>query len=92
MTQEPTASATLEPTEIETGASGDVRLYDTGPNMRVWLDVQDMPEPRPGDYYELWCMTDGERVRGGGFTVEPGGRLEADMIVPELPSGYPRSK
>ncbi len=91
LTQELTASATLEPMETETGASGEVRLYDTGPNMRVWIDVRDMPEPRPGEYYELWCMSDDdERVRGGSFTVEPGGRLEANMMVPELPSGYLR--
>jgi Anti-sigma-K factor rskA len=88
--REAIASSVLEPTDLAPRAGGEIRLYESGPNVRVELEVWGMPEQDHEGYYELWFVEDGERMSGGGFTVGPDGRLEADLNAPKIASTYPQ--
>jgi hypothetical protein len=84
------AAAALNPTDFAPEAGGEVRLYDEGSNVRVSVEVWGMPEPKPGEYYELWFVEDGERMSGGTFSVQPDGRIEAEMNAPAAAGEYPQ--
>jgi hypothetical protein len=79
----------LEPTGLAPGASGEVRIEDAGANARVNLEVSDLPELGPDEYYELWFVKDGERISGGGFTVDDEGSATVTMNAPRAAEGYP---
>ena len=81
--------ASLEPTGLAPGASGEVRIEDAGANARVNLYVSGLPELRPDEYYELWFVKDGERISSGGFTVNDEGSAKVTMNAPGTAEGYP---
>lgn len=84
------ASAELEPTGLAPEAGGEVRVYETGSNMEVRLEVWGMPETSPDEYYELWLVDKDRRISAGSFTVSPDGRTEARLNAPAtvLAEGY----
>jgi hypothetical protein len=55
----------------------------------VNLEVSGLPELRSGEYYELWFVKDGERISGGGFTVDDEGNAAVTMNAPGAAEGYP---
>ncbi len=79
----------LSPTALAPGSGGEVSLSDDGGNVRVSLEVWGLPEPGEGEYYELWFVRDGERVSGGGFTVDSEGEAAVTMNAPDEVSEYP---
>lgn len=81
--------ASLSPTELASGASGAVRLEETGSNLRVKLDVFGLPRLRSDEYYELWFVEGDERISGGGFTVDNEGRATVTMNAPSAADEYP---
>ena len=81
--------ATLAPTGLAPGASGEVRIEDAGANARVNLKVSGLPDLRPDEYYELWFVEDGERISGGGFAVDDEGSATVTMNAPRAAERYP---
>lgn len=81
--------ASLAPTGLAPGASGEVRVGDAGDNVRVSLDVSGLPELPPDEYYELWFVKDGERISAGGFAVDEKGRATVTTNAPGAAEGYP---
>lgn len=88
-TDAPAGEASLSPTELASGASGKVRLEETGSNVRVRLDVSGLPRLRSDEYYELWFVEGEERISGGGFTVDGEGRATVTMNAPGAADEYP---
>jgi hypothetical protein len=85
---EPVAEATLQPTELAPRAGGELRVRGDGPNAEAQLEVWNLPEPEPDQYYELWFGRDGGRVSAGTFTVDASGRSTLRATIPETPDGY----
>jgi anti-sigma-K factor RskA len=73
------ATATLSPTKQASGANGEVRLEETGPNMRVKLEVSGLSPLRSDEYYELWFVKGDKRISCGGFAVDSEGRATVTM-------------
>lgn len=88
-TETPASSASLAPTPLAPGASGEVRVEDAGANVRVSLDVSGLPELHPDEYYELWFVEGGERISSGGFTVDDEGSAAVLMNAPAAAERYP---
>ena len=88
-TETTASSASLAPTSLAPGASGEVRVEDAGDNARVSLEVSGLPELRSDEYYELWFVKDGERISSGGFTVDDEGGATVTMNAPGAAEGYP---
>jgi hypothetical protein len=88
-TETAASRVSLEPTGLAPGASGEVRIEDAGTNARVNLEVSGLPELRPDEYYELWFVKDGERISGGGFTVDDEGDATVTMSAPGAAERYP---
>jgi len=85
------AAAPLSPTKLAPEASGEVRVEESGAdNARVRLEVAGLPKLRPDEYYELWFVRgDGQRISGGGFTVDREGRATVSLNAPSAARGYP---
>ena len=83
-------TATLAPTELAPGAGGEVRVRDAGPNREASLEVWDLPETGPNEYYQLWFGKEEGRVSAGTFAVDGGGRVELSGLCPETAGGYQR--
>lgn len=84
-----TVMASLAPTELATGASGEVRLEDSRPNTQVKLDVSGLPRLRADEYYELWFVQEnGKRISAGGFTVDSKGGATVTMNAPRVADQY----
>ena len=88
---EEVASAPLSPTGLAPKASGELDLEaGSADNARVRLEVSGLPELRSGEYYELWFVReDGQRISGGGFTVDQEGRATVGLNAPSAARGYP---
>ncbi|MDQ3638896.1 MAG: anti-sigma factor [Actinomycetota bacterium] len=86
-----TTATPLSPTGLAPEASGEVNLEGSGAdNARVRLEVSGLPELRPDEYYELWFVRgDGQRISGGGFTVDREGRATVSLNAPRAARGYP---
>ncbi|BBL78363.1 hypothetical protein RxyAA322_02170 [Rubrobacter xylanophilus] len=84
-------TATLSPTNLAPGARGELRMEESGSNMRVRLEVSGLPPLGRGEYYELWFVReDGRRISCGGFTVDEAGRASVVMNAPRVAYGYRR--
>jgi hypothetical protein len=83
------AAASLAPTDLASGAGGEVRLREDGANAQVRMRVWGLP-PRGADgYYELWFVKGEDRVSGGTFSVDSSGRADVDLSVPaSVPEEY----
>lgn len=87
---EPVAEATLRPTEPASQAGGELRVRRSEPNVQAQLEVWNLPQPGPNQYYELWFGKGEGRVSAGTFTVDAEGRGTLRMTVPETPGDYQR--
>ena len=87
----PATAAALSPTGLAPKASGELKLEaGSADNARVRLEVSGLPELRSGEYYELWFVgEDGQRISGGGFTVDQEGRATVGLNAPGAARGYP---
>lgn len=75
-------TASLEPTQLAPGASGELRVDSAEPNVRAQLEVSDLPRLQRGEYYELWFGKGEGRVSAGTFTVDEEGDGTVYMSVP----------
>lgn len=75
-------TASLKPTQLAPGASGELRVNSDDPNVRAQLEVSDLPRLQKDEYYELWFGKGEGRVSAGTFTVDEEGRGTVYMSVP----------
>ncbi len=87
---ESSAGVSLAGTALAPDASGVVRGERVGENIHIRLEVQDMPELREDEYYEMWyAKEDGERISCGAFRTEPEGTTTVDFTTPVNARAYP---
>jgi anti-sigma-K factor RskA len=91
ITDDTSAGVALTATDLAPEAGGEVRVDEVGENLRVELEVWDMPELREGEYYEMWYYDeeDGGRISCGTFRVGPEGRTTVNLTAPASARGYP---
>lgn len=77
-----TTTASLRPTQLAPGASGELRVNTADPNVQARLEVSDMPRLQRDEYYELWFGKGEGRVSAGTFTVDDEGQGTVNMSVP----------
>lgn len=79
----PTATAaSLKPTQLAPGATGDLQVAHSDTNIRAKLEVRDMPQLHENEYYELWFGKENGRVSAGTFTVDEKGHCTLETNVP----------
>jgi Anti-sigma-K factor rskA len=53
-------------------------------NQRVELKLNNFEEPEPNSYYELWFVSEGERISAGSFTSVGKGETRVSLnVAPE---------
>ncbi|MDQ3966304.1 MAG: anti-sigma factor [Actinomycetota bacterium] len=87
---EHTRTATLTPTELASGAGGELEVRGVSSNVEVDLKVWDLPQPGSNGYYGLWFSRDGGRVSAGTFTVNPDGQGGISGSIPQLNGDFQR--
>lgn len=86
----PSEGLPLTATAAAPGASGELRGEEVGENLRVELEVRDLPRLREGEYYEMWyAREDGGRISCGTFDVGSGGDATVGMSAPAHSVSYP---
>jgi hypothetical protein len=61
----PGMTAMLAPTELAPGAGRELEVRSSGSDVEANLEVWDLPETGPDEYYELWFGKEDERVSAG---------------------------
>jgi len=91
ITSDSSEGVPLTATALAPEAGGEVRVEEVGQNLRVELEVWDMPELREGEYYEMWYYAeeDGGRISCGTFRAGPEGRTTVNLTAPASARGYP---
>ena len=90
ITGDSSSGVPLTATALAPGASGELRGEKVGENLRVELEVEDLPELRKHEYYEMWYATeDGERISCGTFRAQPEGPTTVNLTAPALAISYP---
>jgi anti-sigma-K factor RskA len=90
ITGDSSSGVPLTATALAPGASGELRGEKVGENLRVELEVEDLPELRKHEYYEMWYATeDGERISCGTFRAQPEGPTTVNLSAPALAISYP---
>lgn len=56
-------------------------------NQLVKLRLNNLDEPEPGSFYQMWFVSGGQRICAGTFTAEPEG-TEVWLTVPPEARGY----
>jgi anti-sigma-K factor RskA len=80
----------LSATSVAPQAGGELRGERVGDNLKVELEAWGLPEPRGGEYYEMWYARAGEgRISCGTFTVQPEGHTTVSMSAPASSVDYP---
>jgi anti-sigma-K factor RskA len=80
----------LTGTALAPDASGVIRGERVGENIRIELEVRDMPELREDEYYEMWYAKDGdERISCGAFRTGIEGTTTVDFTTPINARTYP---
>lgn len=57
-------------------------------NQDVELKLNNLEEPSPGDFYELWFVSEEKYVSAGGFTTEGSGTTNIDLTAPPEAPNY----
>ena len=83
--------AMLAPTELAPGARGELEVRGSGSDVETNLEVWDLLETGPDEYYELWFGKEDGRVSAGTFVVDGWGRGELFASCPEVAGGYQRA-
>ena len=80
----------LTATGLAPEAGGEVRVEEAGQNLRVDLEVWDMPDLKENEYYEMWYYAEGGgRISCGTFRVGPDGRTTVNLTAPATAGDYP---
>jgi hypothetical protein len=80
----------LRSTSAAPQAGGELRGDRVGDNLKVELEAWGLPEPRGGDYYEMWySQKGGGRISCGTFTVQSEGHTTVSMSAPANSVAYP---
>jgi len=86
----PSDGLALAATSAVPQAGGELRGEQVGDNLRVELEAWGLPEPRGGEYYEMWyAREDGERISCGTFQAQTEGHTTVSMSAPASAVAYP---
>ena len=87
------AGLPLTATALAPGASGVVRGEPAGENIRIELEVRDLPELGEDEYYEMWYYAEegdgGGRISCGAFRTAPEGQTIVNFTTPLNARDYP---
>jgi anti-sigma-K factor RskA len=84
------AELALSATSVAPQAGAELRGERVGDNLKVELEAWGLPEPRVGEYYEMWyAKKGGGRISCGTFTVRPEGHTTVSMSAPASSVDYP---
>ena len=90
ITDDTSVTVALTATSLAPGAGGEVQAEEVGENLRVKLEVWEMPELADDQYYEMWYYAeDGSRISCGTFQVVPEGRTAVNLTAPATAKDYP---
>jgi anti-sigma-K factor RskA len=90
ITDDSSTGVPLTATALAPQAGGQVRVDEVGENLRVELEVWDMPELKDDEYYEMWYYLEGGgRISCGTFRVGPEGRTTVNLAAPASATVYP---
>jgi len=83
------ATIHLIPTEEEENYWGVAELHpQPSGNQQVELELNNLDEPRPDSFYEMWFVSGEKSISAGTFTVIPEGRTEVRLSVPPQAQDY----
>ena len=83
------ATIPLIPTEEEENYWGVAELHpQPSGNQQVELELNNLDEPRPDSFYEMWFVSGEKSISAGTFTVIPEGRTEVRLSVPPQAQDY----
>ena len=83
------ATIQLIPTEEEENYWGVAELHpQPSGNQQVELELNNLDEPRPDSFYEMWFVSGEKSISAGTFTVIPEGRTEVRLSVPPQAQDY----
>ncbi|MBA2534138.1 MAG: anti-sigma factor [Rubrobacter sp.] len=86
----PSEGLALAATSAAPQAGGELRGEQVGDNLKVELEAWGLPEPRGGEYYEMWyAREDGGRISCGTFHAQPKGHTTVNMSAPASAVAYP---
>src|SRR5829696_6485131 len=84
------ATIHLIPTEEEENYWGVAELHpQPSGNQQVVLELNNLDEPRPDSFYEMWFVSGEKYISAGTFTVTPEGRTEVRLSAPPQAQYYP---
>jgi hypothetical protein len=79
----------LIPTEEEENYWGVAELHpQPSGNQQVELELNNLDEPRPDSFYEMWFVSGEKYISAGTFTVTPEGRTEVRLSAPPQARDY----
>jgi len=79
----------LIPTEEEENYWGVAELHpQPSGNQQVKLELNNLDEPRPDSFYEMWFVSGEKYISAGTFTVTPEGRTEVRLSAPPQVQDY----
>lgn len=86
----PSDGLALSATSAAPQAAGELRGEQVGDNLEVELEAWGLPEPRAGEYYEMWyAKADGGRISCGTFQAQRDGHTTVKMSAPASAVAYP---
>jgi anti-sigma-K factor RskA len=86
----PSDALAMTATSAAPRAGGELRGEQVGKNFKVELEAWGLPEPRTGEYYEMWYAREGgERISCGTFQAQPHGHTTVNMSAPASAVAYP---
>lgn len=91
MVSGPPDGLALTATSAAPQAGGELRGEQVGENFKVELEAWGLPEPREGEYYEMWYAREGgERISCGTFQAQKDGHTTVNMSAPASAVAYPQ--
>jgi anti-sigma-K factor RskA len=83
ITGDSSVTVPLTATSLAPEAGGEVQAEEVGENLRVKLEVWEMPDLADDEYYEMWYYAeDGSRISCGTFQVGSQGRTTVNLTAP----------
>ena len=83
------ATIQLIPTEEEENYWGVAELHpQPSGNQQVELELNNLDEPGPDSFYEMWFVSGEKSISAGTFTVIPEGRTEVRLSAPSQARDY----
>jgi anti-sigma-K factor RskA len=90
ITGDSSVTVPLTATSLAPEAGGEVQAEEVGENLRVKLEVWEMPDLADDEYYEMWYYAeDGSRISCGTFQVGSQGRTTVNLTAPATARDYP---